>query len=321
MLINMKLNTNSHFDQIILTEKNDKFASYKLKLSGGEGTATLFPVFPGIDLIKLDINAQSYRPDMIIQDDVLEINYCFKGRFECQMEDGCLQYVGEGDIFLKHPDNNWNNIDLPLGYYKGLVIAIKLCYTPEKWNSLLAGMPENICESLNRYFTKDKCFMIQSKDKTEHIFSDMYQVSEEIREVFYKLKTLEILLYFYSLDPAREKQTRIYARQQVDIVKQIYKRITDEFSTRFTIEDLSRDYCISSTTLKKNFKDLYGKPLATFMKEYRIKKAAEMLCETSKSVSEISNLVGYESQSKFTVAFKDITKLTPLEYRQVQLKN
>jgi AraC-like DNA-binding protein len=317
----MKLNINSHCDKIFLLEQNDKFTIYKLKLSNGEGTVTIFPIFSGINLIKLDINAKSYRPDMIIQGNVIEINYCFKGRFECQMEDGCLQYVGEGDLFLKHPDNDWTNIELPLGYYQGLVIAIDLDKASVKWDSVIDGMPKNICESLNRYFVNDKCFMIQSKEQTEHIFSDMYSVSEKVREVFYKIKTMEILLYLYCFDPATENQVRIYARQQVDIVKQIYKHITEEFSSRFTIESLSRDYCISATALKKNFKDLYGKPLATFMKEYRIKKASDMLCATSKSISEISCLVGYESQSKFTVAFKDIMNLTPLEYRQAHFKN
>lgn len=313
----MNLNKVLYFDEGILLEESENHATYKLKLVDGEGTASVYPVFPGIEVIKSDISSYHYSPGIVKSGNAIEINHCWAGRVECRMNDGCLQYVGEGDIFLRRLNNHCDSIELPLGYYQGLAITIDLDAAPVQWENLLPGIPGNICKTLERFFLYDECFMIQSKEQIKHIFSGMYSAPEATRGAYYRLKTMELLLYLYYFDPASEKQERIYARQQIEIVKQIQKHITDQLSHRFTIEELSREYCISATALKKHFKALYGQPLAAFMKEYRIQKAVEMLCETEQSIADISISVGYESQSKFTVAFKDLMKVTPMEYRKI----
>ena len=52
------------------------------------------------------------------------------------------------------------------------------------------------------------------------------------------------------------------------------------------------------------------------MKEYRIKQAAVLLRQTQATIAEIANKVGYENQSKFATAFRDILKIAPAEYRK-----
>lgn len=56
-----------------------------------------------------------------------------------------------------------------------------------------------------------------------------------------------------------------------------------------------------------------------FVNEYRIKKAMEILEDTSKSnltILEILYEVGFNSKSSFNTAFKKYTKLTPTQYRK-----
>ena len=52
------------------------------------------------------------------------------------------------------------------------------------------------------------------------------------------------------------------------------------------------------------------------MKEHRMERAAALLRETDLSVAEIAGQVGYESQSKFTAAFKEQFGQLPKEYRR-----
>ena len=49
--------------------------------------------------------------------------------------------------------------------------------------------------------------------------------------------------------------------------------------------------------------------------------AATMLTDTDKSIAEIASLVGYESQSRFTSAFKSQYNLVPSDYRKINLKS
>ena len=45
-------------------------------------------------------------------------------------------------------------------------------------------------------------------------------------------------------------------------------------------------------------------------------RAAQLLRETDESVAEIARAVGYESQSRFTAAFKETYGELPTEYRR-----
>ncbi|MCO5384957.1 MAG: AraC family transcriptional regulator [Desulfosporosinus sp.] len=133
---------------------------------------------------------------------------------------------------------------------------------------------------------------------------------------YYRLKALEILLFLESIDPKKEKRTKAYNRSQVDVVKKVEKYMTNHLEQRLTIDELSQEFCISTTALKSLFKEIYGKPIFTYMKDYRIQRAKALLIETDYNISEIATIVGYESQSKFGVVFRDKTGLTPSEYRK-----
>ena len=104
--------------------------------------------------------------------------------------------------------------------------------------------------------------------------------------------------------------------EQVKIIREIHDHLTEHMEQRVTIEELAHRYLINPTTLKTVFKQVYGNSLAAHMKEHRMEKAASLLRETELSVAEIAGQVGYESQSKFTAAFKEQFDQLPKEYRR-----
>ena len=104
--------------------------------------------------------------------------------------------------------------------------------------------------------------------------------------------------------------------EQVKIIREIHDHLTEHMEQRVTIEELSHRYLINPTTLKTVFKEVYGNSLAAHMKEHRMEKAAALLRETDLSVAEIAGQVGYESQSKFTAAFKEQFGQLPTAYRR-----
>ena len=127
---------------------------------------------------------------------------------------------------------------------------------------------------------------------------------------------LQLLLFLYLVDVKKEKQREIYTSPQVEVVKEIHKMLISDLQKRPTIEELSKKYLINTATLKDTFKGIYGQPIGTYMKEYRIKQAAILLRQTQATIAEIANQVGYENQSKFATAFRDVLKIAPAEYRK-----
>ncbi len=105
-------------------------------------------------------------------------------------------------------------------------------------------------------------------------------------------------------------------REQIEIIRQIHKRLIEHMDQRFTIEALAKEYLMNPTTLKAVFKSVYGTSIAAHVKEHRMARSAMLLRETDLSVAEIASRVGYDSQSKFTAAFKAAYQSLPTEYRK-----
>lgn len=104
--------------------------------------------------------------------------------------------------------------------------------------------------------------------------------------------------------------------ERVKIVKEIHSVMTQNLATRYTIEELAKEYLMNASTLKDTFKAVYGMPIAAYMKQYRMNEAITLLRETNDSMAEIAAAVGYESQSKFTAAFKNVVGVLPTTFRK-----
>ena len=99
-------------------------------------------------------------------------------------------------------------------------------------------------------------------------------------------------------------------------VESVHILLVENPERRYTIEELARYSLLNTSTLKRLFRERYGKPLAAYMKEYRIHRAAELMRESDMSASEIAAVVGYGSQSRFSEAFSEIVGMLPSEYKK-----
>lgn len=102
----------------------------------------------------------------------------------------------------------------------------------------------------------------------------------------------------------------------VRTVNEIREFLIANLHTRYGVEELSARFHINQTTLKATFKAVFGQPIASYMKAYRIQRSKELLTHTAKPIAQIAGEVGYESQSKFTQAFKSATGMLPRDYRK-----
>ena len=148
------------------------------------------------------------------------------------------------------------------------------------------------------------------------IFSCLFEVPQKLLPSYYRIKMLELLLYLEQLKPSHVNRLTSYQSELTVLIREIHDFITADLSKRFTIEELSKKYLINTTTLKKIFKAVYEKPIAAYMKEYRIRQAMLLLSQTDDSMADIAGQVGYVNQGKFTQAFKEQTQMLPTEYRK-----
>lgn len=146
----------------------------------------------------------------------------------------------------------------------------------------------------------------------------------EGKEVFYRAADTEAAQLLHRMIeetmritcPQEAHMLSDFRADQVELVHRVHEYLLQHMDERITIEELARRFHINATTLKAVFKSVYGNSLAAHIKEHRLERAAELLRETDLSILEIAKLVGYDSQSKFTAAFKSAYGLLPKEYRK-----
>lgn len=79
---------------------------------------------------------------------------------------------------------------------------------------------------------------------------------------------------------------------------------------------LAKHFGISETSLKNYFRGVYGRGYSELLNEIRMKKAAELILNNSMKISQVSDAVGFATQSRFAKAFKNYYGAAPLEYKR-----
>ena len=141
------------------------------------------------------------------------------------------------------------------------------------------------------------------------------------KEVYYKAADTEQIRLLHEIveqvmEIACPEKAIDYQSSQAEIIRHVHDELTNNLSERVTIEELSRKYLMNTTTLKRVFKQVYGETIAAHMKKHRMEAAAALLLKTQDDIAAIAHAVGYESQSRFTAAFKETYGELLTEYRR-----
>ncbi len=284
----------------------------------GRASIDIFPVFPGVELSLHRYAAENVIISHRLPDNVLEINHCRRGRIGWSMGDNIKLYLGAGDMCLHSADCcAHSSISLPLGYYEGIKIFADIGVLKKNCPPLLYDAGISLEDIRSKFCQVAKTAVIPANSETENLFSVLYELEEPLRTPYNKLKVQEIFLCLSRLEPPAKRDTAPYFSQKAETIKQIRDFLTENLDRRFTIEELSRKYLLNTSALKEAFKAVYGLPIGAYMKEYRIRRAMEMLRTTDDSIATIAERVGYETQGKFTKAFKEIAELPPSKYRKL----
>ncbi|HIS93899.1 MAG TPA: helix-turn-helix transcriptional regulator [Candidatus Alectryocaccomicrobium excrementavium] len=283
--------------------------------AAGKGQAEIYSVFPGVDAAYLTFQAPEVAFRHAPSSGVLELFHCHSGRVGWNMQGGMAIYLGAGDMTVHSAACCADSTMMfPLGYVEGISLTID----PQR---LAANLPEALHEAnfrpqeLLSAFCHGKPVAIPACPPLAGLFAPLYSARPALRGAYLHLKIQELLLYLRDLPPEQLATSR-YSSQQAEWIKKIHRQLTEHLDQRFTIEALARQYLINASTLKEVFKAVYGLPIATYMKEYRMRQAMKLLRETDASIADIAAKVGYETQGKFTQAFKAAVHALPTEYRK-----
>lgn len=277
-------------------------------------------VFDGIDLLFLDVKEESVQFYAKSHTKTFAINHCEEGRIECKFTSGEYLYMGPGDMSLGwHISSNYQHENyFPTKLFKGVVLLVDVEKAQPILDTLVTETRIDLTQLANRFCEQSEFgMMMEETESVRQIFSSLYKVPDQIKGHYFKLKVIEIFLLLSIISTTNHEKRSSYRKQQVDIVKAVNEYISTQFMKRITIDSLSDQFDIPTSTLKRCFKGVYGTTIHHYLKKCRINAAKRLLQESDQSILEIANAVGYENGSKFTSAFKEATGVTPSAYRKV----
>ena len=316
----MNENLYGMFDKVLRSEfsiiEDGSRKTIELGKDAKYGKMETYSLFDGIVIAFMDINIDNID-NVFIEDELpsrlLQINHCANGRYSYAIGDDKIVYFGKGDLCVSIYDLTKTNSDFPLGYYEGLEIFIDIDVANEHVKKLI---PDFDLIELYESLEKSKGYrLFRSNEKIDHVIGELYCVDDRIKEPYFKLKCLELLL-FVSIARESKAESISLSKKQVCIIENVKNDLINDLESTITIDELASKYDVSKTTLKNCFKEVYGKPIFKWRKEYRLDYACRLIEDDELTISEISKKAGYSSPSKFSQAFKEYVGCTPSEYRK-----
>lgn len=107
----------------------------------------------------------------------------------------------------------------------------------------------------------------------------------------------------------------VYAQQSPEKLDAVLAYVNDHYAANISLEEIAQKFQLTPNYLSTLFKKKFGIKFTDYLTGLRINRAKQLLAGTKLSVRDISEQVGYFSQSHFNKQFQKMENCSPLEYR------
>ncbi|SHE53161.1 helix-turn-helix transcriptional regulator [Pedobacter caeni] len=140
-------------------------------------------------------------------------------------------------------------------------------------------------------------------------------ISGELRIFFYRLKAEELIyLLFTELLKRREVAVQSINIADVKTIYLVKDKITVQINQPPRLDKLAKFAGMSTSKLKRLFKQIFGKNIYDYYQYYRMNEAASLLKEKGLTVAETGYELGFSNLSHFARVFEKYIGLKPKKY-------
>lgn len=303
-------------DDYVTAEQCGEATVYRLSNPTGKGTVTAHRLFDSLYIMFDDIHMARFSEDSDAFP-MLTIEHCREGRFECTLGDGSHGYLGPGDVCVHYiAYSDIAATSFPLRHYHGLTIMMEDVLDDELAAAFGAfGIDVNALAMTAKQ--NGGIYFVRATEEADHILGELYRMDPAASRGYFRLKTLELLLFLARQEEFRRpvKPVSVPA-ETVGLIRAVEEYMWRNLDRSLTVRKLSEMFGLSATSLKSHFKSVFGMPVCRYLHECRMQVAACRLVGTEDKIADVARGAGYRNAAKFSAAFKEFSGVSPREYRK-----
>lgn len=136
------------------------------------------------------------------------------------------------------------------------------------------------------------------------------------------IKQRSVLQKYYKKALPVEFKAETVNQFEINFMKKINKEVEENYkSPEFNVNQLAENMNMSRTSFYRKFMNITDSSPKDYITIFRINKSIELIHQGYESFGEISYLSGFSSQSIFSIAFKKIQGVTPLQFKRINKKD
>ena len=106
-----------------------------------------------------------------------------------------------------------------------------------------------------------------------------------------------------------------YLAQSDPAIGSVLRMLHNKPAHPWTVTELAEEAGMSRAALARRFTEVVGEPPMTFVTNWRLTLAADLLCEQGSTIGSVAHQVGYASPYALSAAFKRVRGISPKDHR------
>ena len=277
-------------------------------------------VMPGARACLFSLCERSFPLPLRLEPLHFEVLFCLAGMVTLTRRDGSVLRLGTRQVLLLTDISDLTDARVETGL-KGVLVAVDARGARESLKAicdLLGGLTLNTDQVRRWMVSRGGCAVEGPTHWSRAAFADLERLPQSERARWCVWKSVE-LLYLLSTQDEQETYTIPGSMPNRNIVRSLAETrryMEAHLDESLTIPALSRRACLSAPTFKEAFRQLYGLPVHTWLRQRRMERAAELLNTSGLNLEGVAKAVGYSSVSQFAAAFRQQYGVTPGQYRK-----
>ena len=282
---------------------------------------TWMQVMPGVRACLFSLNEGPYSLPLQMETLHFEALFCLTGAVTLTQRNGSVLRAGSRQVLLLTDLSCCHltgaRTETPI---EGILVAVDARNARDSLKaicSMLGNIALNTRQVRCWMEARSGCAVEGPTYWSRAAFADLDRLPRAERARWCVWKSVELLYLLSVSEEVPKDRASMIEKEPAFAVEDILWYMEEHLDEPLTITELSRRACLSATTFKENFRRLYGLPVHTWLRQQRMKRAADLLRESSLSVLGVAQSVGYSSASQFTASFRQHYGMTPAHYRKM----